>query len=306
MIVLSFFWSFGPTDHLRWKVASSLWAQKILTLHRREEYLGHGCSLGPFVLWDGFSVTGLTAQSHVALHHGVSCHGAHWGRGRDWRGVQTDTQCYTFKPVIYGYRINDPLLNLYISFNPLPVTWTFFSPAAILQKSKGFYFVPSAAGGWHNGLRAMWIPKQQMSFICTVLTHTNTRFFNRLVQSKILQNMFSIYSGWISKSSGMCEPRCRLLWLNVTSGIALTLRSFTFDIKVYLSVKAIMSGDEDTADIASRVRLLGVVDVDGEVRRGHGHTEAHPRGELALAEPDLTWAEVYHLHRGNTFMATLV
>lgn len=34
-------------------------------------------------------MTGLTAQSHVALHHWVPCHGAHWGRRRDCRNRQT-------------------------------------------------------------------------------------------------------------------------------------------------------------------------------------------------------------------------
>lgn len=66
----------GGTSHLS--------AGKILTLHWREEDLRHGCSLGPFVLRDRLSMTGLTAQSHIALHHWVPCHGAHWGRRRDW------------------------------------------------------------------------------------------------------------------------------------------------------------------------------------------------------------------------------
>ena len=43
------------------------------------------------------------------------------------------------------------------------------------------------------------------------------------------------------------------------------LRSITFDIKVHLSRKARSSGDDDMADVESGVRLLGVVDVDGEV-----------------------------------------
>lgn len=66
------------------------------------------------------------------------------------------------------------------------------------------------------------------------------------------------------------------------------LRSITFDIKVHLSGNARTSRDDDIADVASGVRLLGVVDVDGEVGRGHGHTEARSFGELVLAVPDLT------------------
>lgn len=70
----------------------------------------------------------------------------------------------------------------------------------------------------------------------------------------------------------------------------------TFDIKVHLSRNASTSRDDDVAHVASGVGLLGVVDVDGEVRRGHDHTEADSFSELVLAMPDLAWAEVYHLH----------
>ena len=65
------------------------------------------------------------------------------------------------------------------------------------------------------------------------------------------------------------------------------LRSITFDIKAHLSVEAGVSGDDDIADVDSRVRLLGVVDVDGEIGRGHGRAEAHSFGELVLAVADL-------------------
>lgn len=63
---------------------------KTLTLHRGEEDLRQGCSLGPFVLRDGFSISGLTAQGHVALHHWIPRHGAHGGRRWDCRDGQTD------------------------------------------------------------------------------------------------------------------------------------------------------------------------------------------------------------------------
>lgn len=89
-----------------------LCAQRTLTLHWGEEDLRHGRSLGPFVLRDGFSMTGLAAQSHVALHHGVSCHGAHWGRRRDCRDRQTEHDMFT--NVRYEYRISDLVLNLYV------------------------------------------------------------------------------------------------------------------------------------------------------------------------------------------------
>lgn len=62
--------------------------------------------------------------------------------------------------------------------------------------------------------------------------------------------------------------------------------------------------DDDVADVAPRVGLLGVVDVDGEVGRGHGHAEARSFGEIVLAVPDLTRAEVYHLNRENTGLNT--
>lgn len=57
----------------------------LLTLDWGEEDLGCGCSFGPLVLRDRFSVVGLAAQSHVASHHGVSGHAAHRGRRRDCR-----------------------------------------------------------------------------------------------------------------------------------------------------------------------------------------------------------------------------
>lgn len=87
---------------------------------------------------------------------------------------------------------------------------------------------------------------------------------------------------------------CRsIFWLNLTFGILAVV--ITFDIKVHLSSNARTSMDDDTAHVASRVRLLGVVDGDGDVGWGHGHTEASSFCELVLAVPNLTWAKVYHL-----------
>ena len=37
-------------------------------------------------------MTGLAAQGHIALHHWISCHGAHWGRWRDWRESERETE----------------------------------------------------------------------------------------------------------------------------------------------------------------------------------------------------------------------
>lgn len=62
----------------------------------------------------------------------------------------------------------------------------------------------------------------------------------------------------------------------------------TFDVKAYLSRDGGSSGDDDDADVEPGVGLLGVVDVEGDVGGGHGHAEAHPLGELVLAEADLT------------------
>lgn len=70
--------------------------------------------------------------------------------------------------------------------------------------------------------------------------------------------------------------------------MTLVLRSITFDIKANVSGNSSTSADDDSADVASGVRLLGVVDVDGEVGGGHGRTEAHSFGEVVLAVPDLT------------------
>lgn len=78
--------------------------------------------------------------------------------------------------------------------------------------------------------------------------------------------------------------------------MALTLCSITFDIKLYLARNGRRSRDDHDAHVESRVRLLGVVDVEGEVGRGHGHAEAHSLGELVLAVPNLTGAEVDHLN----------
>lgn len=77
--------------------------------------------------------------------------------------------------------------------------------------------------------------------------------------------MFSIYFACTFESEGTREPRRRALGLNLTFEVRLTLWSITFDIKAHLSGNASSSGDDDIADVASGVRLLGVVDVDGEV-----------------------------------------
>lgn len=55
--------------------------------------------------------------------------------------------------------------------------------------------------------------------------------------------------------------------------------------------------DDDIAHVTSRVRFLGVLDINGDVGWRHGHTEANSFGELILAVPNLTWAKVYHLYR---------
>lgn len=64
--------------------------------------------------------------------------------------------------------------------------------------------------------------------------------------------------------------------------------SITFDIKLYVPVNGRRSGDDHDARVEAGVGLLGVVDVEGEVRRRHGHAEAHSLRELVLAVPDLT------------------
>lgn len=70
----------------------------------------------------------------------------------------------------------------------------------------------------------------------------------------------------------------------------------TFDIKVYLPGNRRRSGDNHDAHVESGVGLLGVVDVEGEISRGHGHAEAHSLGELVLSVAHLTGAEVDHLN----------
>ena len=97
----------------------------------------------------------------------------------------------------------------------------------------------------------------------------------------------------------------RRSWLHLTFEVPRLPRFITFDIKAYVSGNGGSSRDDDNADVESRVRLLSVVDVDGEVGWGHGHAEAHSLGELVLAVPDLSWAVVYHLDRENTFLETL-
>lgn len=97
----------------------------------------------------------------------------------------------------------------------------------------------------------------------------------------------------------------RRSWLHLTFEVPRLPRFITFDIKAYVSGNGGSSRDDDNADVESGVRLLGVVDVDGEVGWGHGHAKAHSFGELVLAVPDLTWAVVYHLSRENTFIETL-
>lgn len=84
-----------------------------------------------------------------------------------------------------------------------------------------------------------------------------------------------------------------------TFEVALTLCSITFDIQLDLARNGGRSGDDHDAHVESRVRLLGVVDVEGEVGRGHAHAEAHPPGELVLSVAHLTGAEVDHLKHAD-------
>lgn len=77
-----------------------------------------------------------------------------------------------------------------------------------------------------------------------------------------------------------------LLLKRVVAGRSVLL--VTFDVEVDLTTDGRRSGGEDAADVAAGVRLLGVVDVEGDVGRGHGHREAHALGELVLAEADVT------------------
>lgn len=79
----------------------------------------------------------------------------------------------------------------------------------------------------------------------------------------------------------------------------------TFDVQAHLSVDTHAPGDDDVAHVAPRVGLLRVVDVDGEVGRGHGRAEAHPLGELVLPVTDLPRAEVDHLHRAARYRYTI-
>lgn len=98
---------------------------------------------------------------------------------------------------------------------------------------------------------------------------------------------------WTCKSEGTCELRYLESRLNLTSELPL----ITFDIKAYLSRNGRRSGDDDDADVQSRVRLLGVVNVEGDVGWGHGHAEADSFGELVLAKPNLTRVKIDHLDR---------
>lgn len=160
----------------------------------------------------------------------------------------------------------------------------------------------SAAGGWHNNLRAQRIPKQQMSFMWTVLSHINICFLTDWSNPK----SFKICLAFTSPE--LPNPRkwaaLQTFWLHLTFEIPLTLRTITFDIKAHLPRNARSSGDDDNTHVATRVGFLGVIDVDGEVGRGHGHTEAHSFCELVLTVSDLTWAKVYHLHGENTSTET--
>lgn len=109
----------------------------------------------------------------------------------------------------------------------------------------------------------------------------------------------SAAGGW-----GSVWAALQTFWLHLTFEIPLTLRTITFDIKAHLPRNARSSGDDDNTRVATRVGFLGVIDVDGEVGRGHGHTEAHSFCELVLTVSDLTWAKVYHLHGENTSTET--
>lgn len=104
--------------------------------------------------------------------------------------------------------------------------------------------------------------------------------------------MFWIFQSW----EETCELPCRRPRSDATFEVAPTLCCATFDVKLYLARNGRPSGDDHDAHVESGVRLLGVVDVEGEVGRGHGHAEAHSLGKLVLSVPDLTGAEVDHLN----------
>lgn len=132
-----------------------------------------------------------------------------------------------------------------------------------------------------------------------VLAHT--WFFTRPVWSEIRYETCS----QPQKNIQIRGKDARRSWLHLTFEVPRLPWFITFDIKAYVSGNGGSSRDDDNADVESGVRLLGVVDVDGEVGWGHGHAEAHSFGELILAVPNLTWAVVYHLSRESKFMETL-
>lgn len=63
----------------------------------------------------------------------------------------------------------------------------------------------------------------------------------------------------------------------------------TIDVEAKFSSQAHCPGDDDLAEVASWVRLLRVVDVQGQVGWGHGGCEAHTLPELGAAKTDRVW-----------------
>lgn len=127
-------------------------------------------------------------------------------------------------------------------------------------------------------------------------------YFNRPAQCQHVWTFLGTSLDFQNPRERVSKLCHRLPRLHLTFEVPVMLCSITFDIKAYLSRYGRSSRDDDNADVESRVRLLGVVDVEGEVCWGHGHAEAHSFGELVLAIPNLTWVEIYHLNRENISM----
>lgn len=63
---------------------------------------------------------------------------------------------------------------------------------------------------------------------------------------------------------------------------------YTFNIEVQLSRQAWSSRNDDVAVIAPRVRLLCVIDVDGQIGRGHRHGKTHPPPKVSATDANLS------------------
>lgn len=134
-----------------------------------------------------------------------------------------------------------------------------------------------------------------MSFICA----KRSLLYDFLADDpKIPKRICNIFFGsFFPKTEESCDFERRAASISCNLWISLTRWCITFDIKAHLPRNAKTFRDNDAAKVASGVRLLGVVDVDGDVGRGHGHAEAHSLRELVLAVTDFPWAEVYHLEK---------